>query len=379
MVAVTRALAPVLATVVLLGLLVAWAPGATADGPEVTLSTAQASIGESIAVEGEGWPRGEEVTLSVCQDPGGRNALTCAPSSLGVPVSWDGHFRALLEVVAPEGGCPCVVAVDGPSVPPVTRDLRIATGDGTSLAAPDGLVIEGARLVGGRGMGTWFGGAPDPDLELTVHNGGTARAEMSLRLHWRDGLEEAVAVPVSPIEALGPGETRTVVVPLTFDSWSQGGHTVEGTLTTEETVLPFKASMTVAPWGLYAVVVLALASAAGWRNRWLFTPQVPDGEADPELDEDLEARALSLIEGHASLGSAPRVPRQAAEREPARESRRTPAREPEADPSWVPMDPVEMIERSTTVSVPRQRREPGGRRAERSSRLKDRVGGIRRR
>lgn len=369
MVAVTRALAPVLGTFALLGLLagglVGWAPVAAADGPDVTLSTAQADVGETITVSGNGWPRGKEVAVSICQDPGGSKALTCASASQGVLVSWDGYFSTELEVVAPEGGCPCVVAVDSPSVPPVTSDLRIVTGDGTSLAAPDGLVIEEARLVGGHGPATWFGGAAKPDLELTLHNGGAGRAEMSIRLLWRDGLESPVTVPVSPVPALAPGETRTVVVPLAFESWSQGGHTVEGTVTTDETVLPFKTAMTVAPWGLYAVVVLAMVTAAGWRNRWLFTPHDSRHAAVPGLDEDLEARALSLLDRHTSA-SAPRVPRQA-------------PRAPEQDPAWVPMDPAEMIERSTTVSVPRQRSQPGGRRAERPSRRKDRVGGLRRR
>lgn len=334
MVAVARALTPVLATIALWGAVVAGSPAAVADRAfDVELSTSQARVGDSVTVTGTGWPGGRQVSVSVCQDPGGGQVLTCAPDGLArATVSWDGHFSTDVQVEAPRGGCPCVVAVDAPSTLPVTRPLRITRGDGASLARPTGLVVEEATLEGGGSLASWFGAAATPDLRLRLSNGGEVPADLSIRLQWRDGSDDPVGVPVAPVEALGPGETRTVVVPLRFHAWSQGGHTVEGTISTAELVAPFRAETSVVPWGLYLLLVTGLGLVAGWRNRWLFTVDVPRPSRVSRVDRTVEERAISAIDQHASQAASARVDEELAGS----------------------MDPAEVIARAT-VAVPRQR------------------------
>lgn len=324
MVAVTRAWTPVLATIALWGAIVAGSPAAADPAFEVELSASQAQLGESVTVTGTGWPAGRQVTVSICQDPGGGQVLSCAPdSSTRATVSWDGYVEVDVPVAAPDDGCPCVVAVDAPSTLPVTRPLRITSGDGASLAAPAGVVVEEASLEGGASAATWFGAAASPDLRLRVTNGGEEPADLSVRVQWRDGDGDPVDVPVPPVEALAPGETRTVEVPLRFESWSQGSHVVEGTISTAEMVVPFQAETSVVPWGLYGLAAAALALAAGWRNRWLFVADLPRPGRGSRADRSVEERALEVIDQHAAKAVGP-------------------------------LDPAEVIARAT-VDVPRQR------------------------
>src|SRR5690606_19755692 len=147
------------------------------------------------------------------------------------------------------------------------------------------LVVDAATLEPAGGLGRWFGAAPEGTLTLTLRNAGVAPAEPTLDLVWRDGEDAPEPIVDSGLPIVEPGESVEVEVPLTFGSFAQGEHTVSGQVVVGDLYAPVNASTTLAPWGLYVLVLGGLGAAAYARIKKIGGTEKPLGAATPRSAE----------------------------------------------------------------------------------------------
>lgn len=254
-------------SVTALTLLLAPAASAAETGGEVSVSNARVRVGEQVQVFGSGMPPGEPVAVRVCGAPNASGRLACGTGLEGLQVAADGTLTTALQVDEPTGPCPCTVVVDLPAGPPVSTRLDLLGHPVAKAPKAPEIVVDAAEVGRSDGLGHLFGLAPEPTLTLTLRNAGVSAAQPTLDLSWRDGDGEPVAITDSGVPVIDPGQSVDFEIPLTFGTFAQGEHTVEGQVVVGDLFAPVEATTTVAPWGLYAVGLLALAGLAVARVR----------------------------------------------------------------------------------------------------------------
>lgn len=267
------------------------APAATAadSGGEVSVSNARVRIGEQVQVAGRGLPPGEPVAVRVCGAPNASGRLACGTGLEGLQVALDGTLATAFQVDEPTGPCPCTVVVDLPAGPPVSTRIDLLGHAVAKVPKAPEIVVDAAEVGRSEGIGHLFGLAPEPTLTLTLRNAGVSAAQPTLDLSWRDGDGEPVAITDSGVPVIEPGQSVDFEIPLTFGALAQGKHTVEGQVVVGDLFAPVETTTTVAPWGLYAVGVLALVGFAAVRVRRI-TRQTPRRASPPPAETEEAAR-----------------------------------------------------------------------------------------
>ncbi|WP_162599790.1 hypothetical protein [Nocardioides solisilvae] len=232
-------------------------------------------------------------------------------------------------------------------------------------AAPDApgaeprVVVESARLVEATSLGTWFGGAARPVLQVVLYNNGQAALRPVLEIEWKDGNGLPNGVEEPELEELPPGTRATVEVPVQFNNFAQGQHTVYGVVRAGGREDTLEASTTLVPWGLYGLLVVALLAGSALRTRWAMTQM--DREDDLDVEDESGPVAAPGHEpvrvGPAPLASSGLPPAEVEARALATMERFAVTREQQAVPARG---------EAPAVSVPQQRAPSGGRRASRS-------------
>lgn len=234
-----------------------------------------AAAGETVFVQGTGWPAKTQVQAVVCGDLAIGGSATCAQRSavLGY-VNEEGLVELDLVVSAPPRPCPCVIRLSSYNGPVVAVDIPFVVsghpvGTPPAPTLPSGLVtVTEVQLEGGTSIASWFGAAPEKQLVITVRNDGDAVAldpEVGVGVGKADDLE-AQPVRIDGL-SLDPGETETVRIDVTLPFAAFGEYRVIGQVGVAEAGT-FSTTWTSYPWGLVALNVLgALLLAWGIRRR----------------------------------------------------------------------------------------------------------------
>ncbi|MGW2822332.1 hypothetical protein ACWC24_15180 [Streptomyces sp. NPDC001443] len=212
---------------------------ATAAGPTVRLSRAQAGTGGSITVSGSGWRSHALLMLLVCGQSapsrgvlGGTNSCANADGR-AVTTDADGRFSRVLPVTEPPVPCPCVVHVATVTGAKAQADavLRVAGHPVRALPArTDGgrlSVLTDIRLDGSSGVLTWFGAPPSRTLVLTVGNVGSDAVTDPV---FRVGVSHGVFAPQWDEQqwrgTLAPGGKARIRLPVELSAGAHGDYTV---------------------------------------------------------------------------------------------------------------------------------------------------------
>ncbi|MPY37414.1 hypothetical protein FNH09_41255 [Streptomyces adustus] len=212
---------------------------ATAAGPTVQLSRAQAGTGGSITVSGSGWRSHALLMLLVCGQSapsrgvlGGTNSCANADGR-AVTTDADGRFSRVLPVTEPPVPCPCVVHVATVTGAKAQADavLRVAGHPVRPLPARTDAgrlsVLTDIRLDGSSGVLTWFGAPPSRTMVLTVGNVGTDAVTDPV---FRVGVSHGVFAPQWDEQqwrgTLAPGGKARIRLPVELSAGAHGDYTV---------------------------------------------------------------------------------------------------------------------------------------------------------
>ena len=242
-------------------LVAALAPAYAWDNRTVTVSNTNLQVGDDIEVSGNGFTAGEVVDVEICGIPDSLGVLSCTPLLTGVAAAGNGTVKETVTVESPTGPCPCSIVIAGVNAPPTATRIDLLRHETATQARAPELVVDHAELVGGNLL-SFFGAPAKKDLELTLRNAGVAPANPTLQLSWAKGDGERVAVTDPGVASVGPGQTQTVSIPVDLAGFSQGEWTVDGHVVVGDLYSSISATTSITPWGLYALLLLALAGAA---------------------------------------------------------------------------------------------------------------------
>ena len=214
-------------------------PTLAAPGPQVSVSSPTAKVGDMVIVTLNGWPVGP-VTVSVCGNRGARGSADCdLEGAQGVGIANSGTDTIVqLNVGRPPPPCPCVVRVADASnavVRTVPIELvGIASGPVVASQPPGPLLDVKARISRGSvslldRLKESVGGSVKRTLVLEVKNLGV-RSSPQIRGNAAVGRSvdtgEPLAMPV--IAPLGPGQTKRYDVPVRLAAPSYGRYRISG-------------------------------------------------------------------------------------------------------------------------------------------------------
>jgi hypothetical protein len=254
----------------------ATAPSSAAPVPTVLLSPSVAAIGDTVIVSGTGFSPQQLFSVTVCGGGGSGTSTTCAfGDGVQTASESDGSLSTPIVVAAPPVACPCSVRIASldqvaePVLAPLTitdmpTDIAPAP---TTVPAPS-LSVEQTEI---RVDDAWFafiGGPSQRMLLLEVSNNG-GQAVVPSAIEVRSGppgnVTQFVAGPPPP--AIGPGETVTITIPVSFPSLSTGEQLVQGRIITSFGDTSFEASTTIRWWSAWVVpiaIVFELFLIALW-------------------------------------------------------------------------------------------------------------------
>lgn len=252
------------------------APRSATPAPAVQLSPAVAAIGDTVLVSGTGFSPQQLFSVTVCGGGGSGASTTCAfGDGVQTASESDGSLSTSIVVVAPPVACPCSVRIAAldqvadPVLAPLTipdmpTDVPPAP---TTVPAPS-LSVEQTEI---RVDDAWFafiGGPSQRMLLLEVSNNG-GQAVVPSAIEVRSGppgnVTQFVAGPPPP--AIGPGETVTITIPVSFPSLSTGEQLVQGRIITAYGDTSFEASTSIRWWSAWVVpiaIVFELFLIALW-------------------------------------------------------------------------------------------------------------------
>ncbi|UUZ61370.1 hypothetical protein [Nocardioides sp. B-3] len=241
------------------------------DEPQVSPGRDRVRVDAEVPVTGRGLEPETPVTAVVCGNGARRGSLDCGlGSGLEVGVQSDGTFAAPMRMVAPPQPCPCVVVVTGATVAAITTPVRLlghpvhggGLGPRARRVAQPEIVVESAELDGGTSLGTWFGGAGEAVLTVTLRNDGTGAGRPLLDLGWGPvGTDPTRFVATPDMSPLEPRDTRTVEIPVRFDAFSNGEQVVAGTVRAGATEMYFRDGVGIRPRGLFGLLSVLLLAA----------------------------------------------------------------------------------------------------------------------
>ncbi|TMQ99114.1 hypothetical protein ETD83_18640 [Actinomadura soli] len=239
-----------------------------APGPSVEIDRAEARAGDTVTVDLAAWPAGN-VLIELCGNGGERGSDDCAVAAAATTfVTREGRGTAMITVVRPPIGCPCVVSarpvtggrartvplkIEG--VPTLTAAQRRTVSAGPARD----LTVSGVRVSGGGPSAAWFAGPAHRTVTFTVRNTGAAPAtDPPLTLSAGRGAEPTGILDAPRIGTLAPGQQRTYEVDVTLPGPAFGRYTVVGELTGVDRPARFRAHTSSYPWALPALLALAV-------------------------------------------------------------------------------------------------------------------------
>jgi hypothetical protein len=261
----------------LVAAMLALAPSA----PTVAVDRTTVAPGDRVLVRLTGWPAGT-ATIEVCGAAAAGSAGCAIDASVQTYVSAKGVGGAPLTVVAPPGGCPCVVRVTAlaggatATTPltvtgaPVTVTGGVpapapVTGDASAVPAP-ARVTGGAPVVTGVAVEregswpAWFGGPARRTLVLRVRNDAPAPAAVALSITAGRGTAPTGFVVPPDVPDLAPGGEREIRVPVSLPAPAVGTYTIAGEVTSAGHTARFAATTDHHPWGIPALLAALLAA-----------------------------------------------------------------------------------------------------------------------
>lgn len=264
--------APVFAALASLAALALPQTASAAPGPTVEVDRTQAKIGDTVTVDLAAWPYGN-VLIELCGNGGERGSADCAVAAAATTfVDAKGHGRAMVTVVRPPIGCPCVIsarpvtggrAYTAPLTVKGVPALSAAQRRAASATPARDLTVSAVRASGGGSLATWFGGPAERTITFTVRNTGTAPvADPPLTLSTGRAPEPTGIVEAPKIGTLNPGEQRRYTVHVRLPAPAYGRYLVVGELTGIDRPARFTARTSSYPWGLPALIALAAPVAA---------------------------------------------------------------------------------------------------------------------
>lgn len=254
----------VLVAAVLLAALATAAP-AGAQEPVLDVADGVHQPGDEVLVSGHGWPAERIVSLQTCGNGGLGGSVHCDQASTRTASSdRSGSFGARVVIGQPPSPCPCTIRaflVDGPAVdapvevaglpqePPVPPGATVLDG---------GLVVD-ARLEDDSSWPAWFGAAPRRTLVLELENRSDQPITwMPIDVSWGRPTNPTGVVEAPGIDALGPGESATVEVPIDLPAMAVGTYVVRGEVVGHPDT-DFRIRTQSVPWGLVIVAGAVLA------------------------------------------------------------------------------------------------------------------------
>ncbi len=240
-------------------------PAAGQTGVSASADRGSASAGESIVVTGTGWPAQTRVQASVCGNQARGLSADCdLPNSRTIVTDPEGSFSVALDVAVPPSPCPCVVFVSGQNTASTVRfpievvDAPSAPTTEAEIASPPGFEVVSSTLSGSGPWTSWFGGAPERTLLLTVENTGSEAAAPDLDATWGAGADPTHVLDIPTLEVIEPGETLRYRIPVRFDALTFGSVNVAGSVAGSSGPVSFTASTSSYPWALLALAIIAL-------------------------------------------------------------------------------------------------------------------------
>lgn len=246
-----------------LGASVAPAPASAQASPTVTLDRTGTAAGEEMAVTGNGWPAGATLIVELCGHGGLGGSTDCdVPNQRTAGVAADGTFRTPLTSGIPPRPCPCVVkatdqatrqsaiatiAVQNVPTVPITEDETVRQ-----------IEIQSAELHGGSWT-EWFGAESSRTLELVLENTGDVPVDQPvLTVTWGRGTNPTGFVDTPTVEAMAPGETRTITVALDRGPFAVGRSTALAEVQGFGDPGRARATSSTYPWALVVIALLAI-------------------------------------------------------------------------------------------------------------------------
>jgi hypothetical protein len=243
------------------------APQAGASAPLVTLSQGVARPGESVTVEGSGFPDLIDVVAQVCGNDAIDASADCAlSSSQEIATTSYGTFEVALVVEVPPVPCPCVVLVTSehldttPSAPIEILGAPVAPLRPSAVAGvTEALEVLRVGLAGSGPWTAWFGAEPRRTLVLRVRNPNSATyPDPPLVLRQGPPGQPGSVVSTGDLGSFAPYQTRTLLVPVTLSPLAVGAQEVHGTLGFTGYDASFRDDTVVVPWGLVALALVVI-------------------------------------------------------------------------------------------------------------------------
>jgi hypothetical protein len=290
-------------------------PAGAEPVPAISLSLSAANVGQPVTVIGTGFPATTSVSLQVCGNAAGHGSSDC-DTLAGQTVVTDeiGSFRSSVVVRYAPVPCPCVVWAVSNGIKPASAIAPIgvvtgvyATSKGSDPApepvATTRLEVLDVSTRQPDAWKSWLGIASPHELVVTLRNAGTSTiAHPVLSLTLGRGIDPTELLPSPTLEALQPGEVRTVVVPFDLGALAVGGYNVQGTVgTTVGEGSELRAHVSSFPW-LLVIGAIALIVAMVRRRR---RARRHDALLDQEIETLIEMEAETETETGASDEDAP--------------------------------------------------------------------------
>jgi hypothetical protein len=231
--------------------------------PQLAITPSTASASQTVQVTGSGLPPRSTFQVQTCGQNAVHGSADCAGvAAASIQAGADGTLSVPLTVVVPPTACPCVVAAFS-----VTSDLTVTTpidilGASTTPAptSPPSvprshIVVAKSELAGSTPVAAWFGFPATRMLELTLRNTGLAPGTS---MHLIADLDSSPLLNTH-LAPLGPGQTRTYEVQVTFPALSIGNLNLNGHIFTEDgQETSFKVPFAIWPVGLLLAALLLI-------------------------------------------------------------------------------------------------------------------------
>ncbi|TYB42294.1 hypothetical protein [Actinomadura chibensis] len=248
-----------------------------APGPSVEVDRTDVAVGQTVTVDLAAWPSGN-VLIEVCGNGAARGSADCAVAAAATTfVNAQGRGTAMVTVVQPPIGCPCVVSARpvaggrARTVPLTIKGVPTLTAAQrrTAAAGPSrDLTVSGVRVDGGGPSAAWFGGPAERTVTFTVRNTGKAPVtDPPLTLAAGRGADPTGVLDAPAIGTLAPGQERTLSVKVKLQGPAFGRYAVVGELTGIDSPVRFTARTSAYPWALPALLALAIPATV-LREAW---------------------------------------------------------------------------------------------------------------
>jgi hypothetical protein len=243
------------------------APAERAAPPSAAVSPAQTAPGQRVLVSGNGWPASSQIAVEVCGEEGRYGSSDCdLQSSTVVGSDPSGAFGTQITVQIPPKPCPCVVHVSSLShgkslvVPiEIVGAPMVALAPETPSTPIQPITIERMELTGGS-WPAWLAWPAQRTLVLTLRNtSGDSIDELQVLVATGRESNPDDPQPAPRQKPLGPGEVRTIRVPVAFGAPSIGTYGVRIRVVADGVTTTRRLTTSTYPWGIFAIAVVLFA------------------------------------------------------------------------------------------------------------------------